>query len=66
MGLGERPVFLDLVEALADAGVVGVHDVDVGAGAGRDGFALLVAAAFVGAVEGDVHLHAVLHKDTTF
>ena len=54
MRLGERPVFLDFIQTLADGRVVRVVNVDVGAWAGNFGALVLVAVSRVHASEWNV------------
>jgi len=63
--LSQRPVFLYLVEALADGGIVRVVDVDVGAGAWRGSLSLLITHPLIRAIKRHMHLRRMLHQYPT-
>lgn len=66
LALSKGAVLLNLVETLADGGVVGVVDIDVCSGAGSDTLDFLVARPLVTAIERNSHLHRLLHQNSAF
>jgi len=64
--LSKGAVLLNLVETLADGGVVGVVDIDVCSRARGNALNFLVAGPLVTAIEGNSHLHRLLHQNPAF
>jgi len=64
--LSKGAVFLNLVETLADAGVVRVVDINVSSRPRGESFSFLIARPLVTAVKRNSHLHGLFHQNSAF